>query len=188
MGIAAAEAAGFGPLKINCVVQRGVNDHTVMDLLEHFRGSGHIVRLIEFLDVGSSNDWHTERVVPGWEWRQHIHRRWPLQPLDKHQPGETAQRYNYLDGKGEIGLINSITEPFCANCSRLRVTADGVLYNCLFASEGKPLRPLLETAVSTQQMEQFLLNTWSSRTDRYSQQRFQQPHRQLGQEMYRMGG
>ena len=117
-GIAAAESAGFSALKINCVVQRGVNDHTVMDLVEHFRGSGHILRLIEFLDVGGSNDWCKEQVVPGQDWLNRIHGHWPLRPLKHTQPGETAQRYAYADGQGEIGLINSITQPFCGNCSR----------------------------------------------------------------------
>jgi len=187
-GMAAAESAGFQGLKINCVVQKGVNDHTVMDLVEHFRGSGHIVRLIEFLDVGSSNQWNRDQVVSGQEWLQRIHDRWPLKPLERKQPGETAQRYAYADGLGEIGLINSITQPFCGACSRARVTADGMLYTCLFSGQGTPLRPLLRGRCDTATIESFIRELWSRRDDRYSEIRHSHPGGSAGQEMYRMGG
>jgi len=187
-GIEAAEAAGFSSLKINCVVQKGVNDHTVMDLVEHFRGSRHILRLIEFLDVGNSNDWHREQVVPGHEWRKQIHDRWPLRPLGKIQPGETAERYSFEDDQGEIGLINSITRPFCGACSRARVTADGTMYNCLFSSRGLPLRPLLRGGCDPQTLADFIRGAWSDRSDRYSEIRHLRPTSPTGQEMYRMGG
>jgi cyclic pyranopterin phosphate synthase len=187
-GISAASAAGFTQLKINCVVQKGVNDHTVMDLVEYFRGSGHIVRLIEFLDVGSSNQWHRDQVVPGAEWRQRIHSRWPLKPLAKTQEGETAERYAYLDGLGEIGLINSITQPFCGTCRRVRITADGVLYGCLFSATGTPLLPLLRSNCDESALSGFIRSFWLQRTDRYSEIRHLLPENGGGQEMYRMGG
>jgi len=187
-GIDAAEAVGFQGLKINCVVQRGVNDHTVMDLIDHFRGSGHTVRLIEFLDVGSSNDWRKSQVVPGGEWLQRIHERWPLRPLERRQAGETALRFAYQDGQGEIGLINSITQPFCGNCSRARITADGTMYTCLFSSKGIPLKPLLKGPADSRSLERFIRKAWSGRNDRYSEVRHLNNKNGAGQEMYRMGG
>ena len=187
-GMYSACEAGFTRLKINCVVQKGVNDHTVMDLLEHFRGTGHIVRLIEFLDVGSSNQWRRDRVVPGAEWRQRIHNRWPLRPLPESKNGETAERYAYLDGLGEIGLINSITRPFCGTCCRVRVTADGFLYGCLFSARGTPLLPLLRGNCDEAALPGFIHNFWRRRDDRYSETRHLVAERNRGQEMYRMGG
>jgi cyclic pyranopterin phosphate synthase len=187
-GITAASAAGFTQIKVNCVVQKGVNDHTVMDLLERFRGSGHIVRLVEFLDVGSSNQWKRDLVVPGAEWRRRIHARWPLKPLSASREGETAERYAYQDGHGEIGLINSITEPFCGNCCRVRVTANGFLYSCLFSAKGTPLLPLLRGDCDDAALSDLLRNTWLQRTDRYSEVRRLQPANGIKQEMYRMGG
>ena len=127
-GIAAAEAAGFQNTKINTVVQRGVNDHTVLDLLEHFRGTPHRVRLIEYMDVGNSNHWSAGDVVSNADWVQRVDERWPLEPLGSWNPAETARRYRYRDGQGEVGFISSITQPFCGGCSRARVTADGMLY------------------------------------------------------------
>jgi cyclic pyranopterin phosphate synthase len=187
-GIGAAEDAGFRGLKINCVVHRGVNDHTVMDLLERFRGSGHTVRLIEFLDVGSSNEWQMNRVVPGREWLDRIRQRWPLIPLQRRKAGETAQRYAYRDGQGEIGLINSISQPFCGQCSRARVTADGTLYTCLFSSKGTPLRPLLRAGGQADALKELIRDTWSARDDRYSEARLPGNGSSNGLEMYRMGG
>lgn len=187
-GIASAAAAGFSQIKINCVVQKGVNDHTVMDLVEHFRGSGHIVRLIEFLDVGSSNRWQRERVVPGSEWLRQIHARWPLTPLAKSQAGETSERYAFRDGGGEIGLINSITKPFCGDCCRVRVTADGGLYGCLFSTKGTPLGPLLRGGADDEELSRFLRDRWHRRDDRYSEIRHLRPADGDKQEMYRMGG
>lgn len=187
-GIGAAEAAGFHELKINCVVQRGVNDHTVMDLIDHFRGTGHIVRLIEFLDVGSSNDWRKSQVVPGHEWLKRIHERWPLRPLLRRHAGETATRYAFEDGQGEIGLVNSITQPFCGNCSRARITADGTMHTCLFSAKGIPLKPLLKRGVEAHSLEHFIRKAWSGRNDRYSEIRHLGKDNGAGLEMYRMGG
>ena len=187
-GIKAAEAAGFGQLKINTVVQRGVNDHTVMDLLEHFRGTPHRVRLIEFMDVGNSNHWSPEAVIPNAEWVKAVHSRWPIEPLDGRNPSETARRYRYRDGKGEIGLISSITEPFCGGCSRARVTADGMFYTCLFANKGTHLMPLIRHEAQSGALQDKIRQVWAGRHDRYSEERGQPGHDQRKVEMYRLGG
>jgi cyclic pyranopterin phosphate synthase len=187
-GIDAAEESGFRELKINTVVQRGVNDHTVMDMVQHFRGSGHILRLIEFMDVGSSNQWSSDRVVPGSKWLQLIHDRWPLRPLTSHYPGETARRYSFADGAGEIGLINSITEPFCGQCSRGRVSADGMFYTCLFSGQGINLRPLLSSTCDPQNLTERVRSSWSRRRNRYSEIRDQPGGSESKIEMYRLGG
>jgi cyclic pyranopterin phosphate synthase len=142
-GIRAAEAAGFHQLKINTVVQRGVNDHTIMDLLAHFRGTPHRVRLIEYMDVGNSNHWSPDDVVPSAEWVEIIGRRWPIRPIASRNPAETAKRYEYIDGQGEIGFISSISQPFCGGCTRARITADGIFYTCLFSNRGTNLMPLV---------------------------------------------
>jgi cyclic pyranopterin phosphate synthase len=187
-GIDAAERTGFQELKINTVVQRGVNDHTVMDMVQHFRGSGHIVRLIEFMDVGSSNQWSSERVVPGSKWLQRIHDRWPLRPLASNYPGETARRYMFEDGAGEIGLINSITEPFCGQCSRGRVSADGMFYTCLFSGQGTNLRPYLNSASDPGNLTEHIRASWSERQNRYSETRGLPGRTESKIEMYRIGG
>jgi len=187
-GIDAAERSGFHELKINAVVQRGVNDHTVMDMVQHFRGSGHILRLIEFMDVGSRNQWSSDRVVPGSTWLKLIHDRWPLRPLTSHYPGETARRYMFEDGAGEIGLIDSITEPFCGQCSRGRVSADGIFYTCLFSGQGVNLRPLLGSACDPRNLTECIYSSWSKRQNRYSQIRGEQGGTEAKIEMYRLGG
>jgi cyclic pyranopterin phosphate synthase len=187
-GIDAAEKSGFRELKINTVVQRRVNDHAVMDMVRHFRGSGHILRLIEFMDVGSSNHWSPDRVVPGSKWLQMIHDRWPLRPLASQYPGETARRYRFEDGAGEIGLINSITEPFCGQCSRGRVSADGVFYTCLFSGQGTSLRPQLGSASDPKNLTERIRATWSARQNRYSETRGLPGRAGSKIEMYRIGG
>ncbi len=190
-GIAAAERAGLRPVKINTVVQRGVNDHTILDLLEHFRGTGHIVRLIEFMDVGNRNDWRRDKVVPSKDLLARITERWPVRPVGRNYPGEVARRYEYEDGGGEIGFISSVTEPFCGSCSRARLSADGVLYTCLFATEGHNIREPLRSGASDAELADLLASIWHRREDRYSEQRgrkepVEQPLRKV--EMYRMGG
>lgn len=187
-GIKAAEQSGLKDIKINTVVQKGVNDHTIMALLEHFRGSGQIVRLIEFMDVGNTNHWSSDQVVPGAEWLKSIHDRWPLRPVAGKHAAETARRYAYEDGRGEIGLINSITEPFCGSCTRARLTADGVFYTCLFAAHGTDLRELVRSDADTATLQQRIRGIWETRTDRYSELRNGQSPAETKVEMYRLGG
>lgn len=187
-GIEAAEAAGFESLKINTVVQRGVNDHTIMDLLEHFRGSNHQVRLIEFMDVGNCNHWDRSEVVPSAEWIEKINARWPIQPMKRRSAAETAQRYEYADGHGRIGFISSITQPFCGGCTRARVTADGIFYTCLFAGKGTNLMPLIRHSETPAELRQRIRDVWEGRDDRYSEERGLPGHDGEKVEMYRMGG
>jgi cyclic pyranopterin phosphate synthase len=187
-GIAAAEAAGFDRLKINTVVQRGVNDHTVIGLLEHFRGTRHRVRLIEYMDVGNSNHWDPDDVVPNAEWVAAIGNRWPISPVTSNNPAETARRYEYVDGQGEIGFISSISQPFCGGCTRARVTADGLLYTCLFANRGTNLMPLIRQAVDADGLADRIARVWAERSDRYSEQRGLPRQDQQKVEMYRLGG
>ena len=190
-GIAAAEEAGLGPIKLNVVVQKGVNDHTVLDLLEHFRGSGHIVRLIEFMDVGNRNGWRMDQVLPSRELRDEIQDRWPLRSIDRNYPGEVARRYEYVDGAGEIGFISSVTEPFCGDCSRARLSADGKLYTCLFANQGTDLRQSLRNGAADDELADILSSIWLQRADRYSELRrpeLAEHHVLKKVEMYRIGG
>lgn len=187
-GILAAEQAGFQKLKINTVVQRKVNDHTVLDLVEHFRGSGHVVRLIEFMDVGNMNHWSREQVVPSAELLKIVHDRWPLRPVASTVYGETAQRYEFVDGGGEIGFISSITQPFCGDCTRARITADGVFYSCLFSSQGIELRPLLRNGIQADALFELVSDIWSKRDDRYSEIRNGAGATRSKVEMFRMGG
>jgi cyclic pyranopterin phosphate synthase len=187
-GIAAAETAGFERIKINTVVQRGVNDHTIMDLLAHFRGTAHPVRLIEFMDVGNSNHWQKSDVVPNAQWVETINQKWPIRPLQTVNPAETARRYEYVDGQGEIGFISSITQPFCGGCTRARMTADGVFYTCLFSNNGTNLMPLIRHNEDPGELRQRISSVWASRNDRYSEERGQPGHDQKKVEMYRLGG
>lgn len=190
-GIAAAETAGLDPIKINVVVQRGVNDHTILDLLEHFRGSGHIVRLIEFMDVGNRNGWRMEQVVPSKDVLAAVQSRWPVEPVERNYPGEVARRYRYVDGAGEIGFISSVTAPFCGSCSRARLSADGVLYTCLFATQGTDLLGPLRNGADDNDLSDILSRIWLQRADRYSELRrtdVAEAHAQSKVEMYRIGG
>jgi cyclic pyranopterin phosphate synthase len=187
-GIEAAVQAGFKRLKINTVVQRGVNDHTVLDLLAHFRGSGHCVRLIEFMDVGNSNHWQLEQVVPSAEWVERIGKVWPIEAITDGRPSSTARRYRYLDGQGEIGLISSISQPFCGGCTRARLTADGMLYTCLFGSKGTNLMPLIRHPGGQHSLQERIRSAWEQRDDRYSEIRDEQTPHSAKVEMYRMGG
>jgi cyclic pyranopterin phosphate synthase len=190
-GIDAAEAAGLTPIKINVVVQRGVNDHTVLDLLEHFRGSGHIVRLIEFMDVGNRNGWRLDQVVPSRQLLELVRTRWQIRRMDQSYPGEVARRYEYMDGQGEIGFISSVTEPFCGACSRARLSADGMLYTCLFANQGTDLRESLRNDVDDEELTDILSQIWLQRADRYSELRrpeMAEAHVLRKVEMYRIGG
>ncbi len=190
-GIRAAEDAGLDPIKINVVVQRGVNDHTIIDLLEHFRGTGHIVRLIEFMDVGNRNGWRMDQVMPSRKVLELVQQRWPLRAIDKNYTGEVARRYEYVDGEGEIGFISSVTEPFCGDCSRARLSADGMLYTCLFATHGTDLREPLRNGADDNELRDILSQIWLQRADRYSELRqpdFAEAHVLRKVEMYRIGG
>ena len=171
-GIEAAHAAGFGPIKINSVVRRGVNDHTIVELARHFKGSGDIVRFIEHMDVGLTNGWRTDHVVSGREIVARIDAELPLEAASANYTGEVAKRYRYLDGSGEIGVITSVTQPFCGDCGRLRLSADGQVFGCLFARVGADLRGVLRSspaddAALTEKLRAF----WSARGDRYSELR-----------------
>ena len=170
-GIAAAEAAGLAPIKINSVVKRGVNDHTVVDLARRFRHSGNIVRFIEFMDVGTTNGWRLDEVMSGEEILERIHDVFPIEPVDPGYPGEVAKRWRYVDGAGEIGVITSVSRPFCGDCSRARLSTDGKLFTCLFATEGLDLRAPMRAGVDDEGLRRLLMERWSNRTDRYSEER-----------------
>ncbi|MFC5577575.1 GTP 3',8-cyclase MoaA [Lysobacter niabensis] len=185
-GIEAAQAAGFAPIKLNCVVQRGINEGEVLPLVEFARSHGHIIRFIEYMDVGTCNGWRRERVVPSAELRDRIHARWPLQPLGAQYRGEVASRYGFADGRGEVGFVSSVSEPFCGDCHRARVSADGRLYTCLFAAKGHDLRPVL--SLGQEAVGRHLAERWSRRSDRYSELRGSAKAQRKHVEMYLVGG
>jgi len=188
-GIAAAEAAGFTQIKLNCVVMRGVNDTQVLDLIERYRGTRHIVRFIEYMDVGTLNGWRPDFVVPSAELIERIAKRWPLQPLERNYGGEVAQRYAFADRAGEIGFISSVSQPFCGDCSRARLSADGKLYTCLFAQSGFDLREPLRAGATDDQLAALVAQRWAQRADRYSEQRAQLRARGGDKvEMFAIGG
>jgi cyclic pyranopterin phosphate synthase len=188
-GIAAAEAAGLAPIKINCVVQRGVNEEAVGQLVRRFRGTGHIVRFIEFMDVGNVNEWSLDRVVPGREIFERIDAEFPLVPLDANYGGEVAQRYAFRDGAGEVGIIASVTQPFCGGCTRARLSAEGSLVTCLFAAKGIDLKTPLRAGASDEEIARILSSVWATRRDRYSEERLERGPRTASKiEMYQIGG
>ncbi|MBS0352547.1 MAG: GTP 3',8-cyclase MoaA [Proteobacteria bacterium] len=168
-GIDAATAAGLGPIKINMVVKRGLNDHEILPLARYFRGSGHILRFIEFMDVGSSNGWRMDDVVPSAEVVRRIHAEFPLEPVDPNYTGEVAERWRYKDGAGEIGVISSVTQAFCSTCTRARLSTEGRLYTCLFAQSGHDLRTLLRNGRSDAELSAAIGHIWRGRGDRYSE-------------------
>ncbi len=170
-GIEAAVVAGLTPVKVNMVVKRGVNDDGILAMAEHFRGSGNIVRFIEFMDVGSSNGWRLDDVVPAQEILDTISAKHPIRPVAANYPGEVATRWQYVDGQGEIGLVTSISKPFCAGCTRARLSAEGVLYTCLFATSGVDFRAPLRSGASDDDLRQMIADLWQARTDRYSELR-----------------
>jgi cyclic pyranopterin phosphate synthase len=170
-GIEHARRAELTPVKINAVVQRGVNDHTVLDLVERFRGTGVTVRFIEYMDVGNRNHWSSDLVVPSKELAERIGARWPLTSLEPEYRGEVARRYAFADGQGEVGFISSVSQPFCGECSRARLSSDGVLYTCLFATHGTSLRDALRGGASDDQLLELVRGVWSRRSDRYSELR-----------------
>jgi GTP 3',8-cyclase len=190
-GIRAATDAGLTPIKINSVIERGLNDHTALDLVEYFRGTGVIVRFIEYMDVGNRNRWSLERVVPSKELVQRISERWPLHPVEGNYRGEVAERYAFDDGAGEVGFISSVTNPFCGDCTRARLSSEGVFYSCLFASAGTDLRAPLRNGASDEELLELIRTTWLKRADRYSELRSsiknaEHPLKKI--EMYYIGG
>ena len=191
-GIAAAEEAGFHPLKINAVVQRGVNDHTLVDLARYFKARGHILRLIEYMDVGNKNGWKMDQVVSAQEIVEMIDAEMPLEPLSGNYYGEVARRYRYVDGGGEIGLIASVTQAFCGACTRMRLSPEGQIFTCLFGTKGISLRDPLRDGASDEELAQIIRHTWGRRTDRYSEIRSslteEMRDRRKKVEMYHIGG
>ncbi|WP_417364339.1 GTP 3',8-cyclase MoaA [Glutamicibacter arilaitensis] len=169
--IEVAREVGLGPVKINTVIKRGVNDSEILSLAEHFRGTGNILRFIEFMDVGTTNGWKLDEVLPSAEVVSMINERWALEPVTKTEPGETANRWGYKDGAGEIGVISSVTNAFCGNCSRARVSAEGQLYTCLFAGSGYDLRQLMRDGISDEDLAKALTGHWRKRDDNYSELR-----------------
>lgn len=189
--IQTAAAVGLSPIKINCVVQKGVNDHTIVDLARHFKDTGHIVRFIEYMDVGNRNGWRSEHVTPADEIIAKIDAEMPLEPLDSNYHGEVANRYRYKDGGGEIGVIASVTKPFCGDCTRVRLSTDGRIFTCLFASEGVSLMDPMRAGATDAELREILAGTWSVRSDRYSEERAASPNDQGAPrkiEMFQIGG
>jgi len=190
-GIEAARRAELTPLKVNAVVQRGVNDHTVLELVERFRGTDVIVRFIEYMDVGNRNHWQPELVVPSKELAARIGARWQLAPLQPGYRGEVAARYAFTDGQGEVGFISSVSQPFCGDCSRARLSSDGMLYTCLFATHGTSLRDALRGGASDDALLELVRSVWLRRSDRYSELRAQlraSTHEERKVEMFYIGG
>lgn len=188
-GIAAAEAADLQPIKINAVVQRGVNDHTIVDLARWAKDKGYILRFIEYMDVGNKNGWRMDDVVPAREIVERINAVMPLEQTERNYKSEVALRYRYADGGGEIGLIASVTMPFCGACSRMRLSAEGSIYTCLFATQGTDLRGPMRAGATDAELEQIVRQTWGDRVDRYSEVRFlhtDDASRKV--EMYHIGG
>ena len=168
-GIAAAQEAGFTNLKVNMVVKKGTNDQEIIGMAKHFKGSGVTLRFIEFMDVGSSNGWDMSQVLPSQEVANRINAVFPIEPIEANYPGEVAQRWRYLDGSGEIGFISSVTQTFCHECTRARISTDGQMYLCLFANEGFDFKTLLRSGRSDLEIANAIMSTWSGRNDHYSE-------------------
>lgn len=191
-GIEAAATVGLTPVKINMVVKRGLNDHCILDMARHFHGSGHILRFIEYMDVGTTNGWQLDDMVPAAEIVARINAALPLDPVAPNYPGEVARRFRYRDGGGEIGVIASVTQPFCRACTRARLSSEGRLYTCLFASTGLDLRAMLRGGATDDQLLAAIRSVWAGRNDRYSELRAlhaeSESEPQARIEMFRIGG
>jgi cyclic pyranopterin phosphate synthase len=187
-GVDAASAAGLDPIKINMVVKRGVNDGGIVAMAERWRGSGHIVRFIEFMDVGSTNGWRMDDVVPSAEVVRRISQRWKLEPVGANYAGEVAERWRYADGGGEIGVISSVTQAFCASCTRMRLSTEGSLYTCLFAQSGHDLKSLLRAGASDDEIRNQIAAVWKGRADNYSEVRTAETAKARKVEMSYIGG
>ena len=186
--IEVAAAEGFAPLKINTVVKRGVNDQDILRMAERWRGTGHILRFIEYMDVGSTNGWRMDDVVPSAEVVKRISARWPLEPVDANYAGEVAERWRYVDGAGEIGVISSVTQAFCASCTRMRLSTEGSLFTCLFAESGHDLKALLRSGATDGELRNEIAAVWQRRADRYSEIRTAETAKQRKVEMSYIGG
>jgi cyclic pyranopterin phosphate synthase len=187
-GIDAAAAAGLSPVKVNMVVKRGENDASILPMARHFRGTGHILRFIEYMDVGHTNGWRMDDVVPAREIIERIGLEWPLEPVDPNYSGEVAERWRYRDGRGEIGVIASVTQAFCRTCTRIRLSTEGQLYTCLFATTGHDLRALVRGGASDEDLRGAISGIWARRADRYSEIRTSQTARLQKIEMSYIGG
>ncbi|WP_374436591.1 GTP 3',8-cyclase MoaA [Inhella sp.] len=190
-GLEAAQRAGFDRVKVNMVVRKGLNDHQALPMAAHFRNTGMVLRFIEFMDTGSHNSWQCDEVLPSRELRERLHAHWPLRPLEATRSGETAERWAYADGAGEVGFISSVSQAFCGDCTRARLTADGRLFTCLFGSFGHDLRPLLRGAQGgPAELRERLSAIWRMRADAYSEQREQLRATQTTTraEMHELGG
>jgi len=187
-GIAAAATAGLAPIKINMVVKRGVNDGSILDMARHFKGSGHTIRFIEYMDVGTTNGWRLDDVVPARDIIEMLDREFGIEPVDPSYRGEVAQRWRYRDGAGEVGVITSVTQPFCGDCTRARLSAEGVVYTCLFATSGTDLRAVLRAGASDEMLDEVVSGIWTNRADRYSETRSSQTAGLHKVEMSYLGG
>ena len=190
-GIRVANQAGLHPIKVNVVVQKGINDHTILDIIKYFKGTGNIVRFIEYMDVGTRNQWELNQVLDAAEIVRIINERFPIEPIAKSYLGEVADRYKFLDGSGEIGIISSVTKPFCAQCTRARLSADGNLFTCLFSGDGIDLKTPLRQGADDQALLNLIHGTWVKRNDRYSELRSRLSETERNQpkiEMYQIGG
>jgi cyclic pyranopterin phosphate synthase len=168
-GIAAAREAGLGPIKVNMVVKRGTNEHEILPMARHFKGSGIVLRFIEYMDVGATNGWRMDEVLPSAQVLQRIAAEFPIDPLPSHDPGETSARWRYRDGAGEIGVISSVTQAFCRDCNRARLSTEGQLFMCLFGTHGHDLRALLRGGASDAEIISAIAHIWARRDDRYSE-------------------
>ncbi len=191
-GIEAAAATGLAPVKINMVVKRGMNDHQILPMAEYWRDKGrsgsYILRFIEYMDVGSTNGWRMDEVVPSAEVVRRISERWPLEPIDPNYPGEVAERWRYLDGAGEVGVISSVTQAFCSSCTRMRLSTEGSLFTCLFADSGHDLKAMLRAGASDDELRNEIAAVWQRRDDRYSELRTAETAKLRKVEMSYIGG
>ncbi|NIO40256.1 MAG: GTP 3',8-cyclase MoaA, partial [Burkholderiales bacterium] len=187
-GIEEAHRVGLTPIKINMVVKRGINDHNVLEMARHFKGTGHILRFIEFMDVGHTNGWKMDHVVPSRELVQHINDEFPIETAQPNYVGEVAERWQYKDGSGEIGFISSVSQAFCRDCTRARLSAEGSVYTCLFATHGTDLRSLLRNGASDEQIFDSIAGIWRARTDNYSEVRTAETKKLQKVEMSYIGG
>ncbi|MDC1141904.1 GTP 3',8-cyclase MoaA [Planctomycetota bacterium] len=187
-GIDAAIEHDLGPIKLNMVVQRGVNDHDILPMAEHFRGTDVVLRFIEFMDVGNSNGWKLDSVVPSREVQQTLHARWPLKSANAQYGGEVAKRWEYVDGQGEVGFISSVTNTFCGACTRARLSARGELFTCLFGSQGHDLKADLAAGKTDHELTQIIADVWTAREDRYSELRSSNTENLPKAEMSYLGG